>query len=149
MVLPQVHTECNHCDGEFLRIQVMRSCNLTTLTQVCCNGLPQTGTTCTTHISSGSSTCFDQQPADRDTCTRAARFIVHVRASKSQKVSVAFRKALVPFLFLRLPVECLEVSPEGEDHENAQPVCSDANCVRISVTLSPGCGPDIGARYIP
>ena len=74
--------------------------------------------------------------------------IAHVVSQKSQKVSVAFGKSLILFLFLGLLVECLEVGPEGEDHDDAQPVGSNANRVRVPVTLTPGHGPDVGTPDI-
>ena len=45
-------------------------------------------------------------------------------------------------------IKRLEVSPESNDHDDGQPVRRDANRVRISVTLTPGLGPDIRAGDI-
>ena len=37
------------------------------------------------------------------------------------------------------------MSPEGEDHDDGQPISRDTNTVRASVSLTPGLAPDIRA----
>ena len=73
-------------------------------------------------------------------------YIVHVRFSKSQKISVALGETLLPFLFFGLLVKSLEMIPEAEDHDNSKYAGRDTDPVRVSVSWTPGLGPHIRAE---
>ena len=70
---------------------------------------------------------------------------VHIQL---QKISVALWEALALFLFFSFRVERLEVSPKCEDHNDSQPIGRNTYRVRLSVTLTPGRWPDVGASDI-
>ena len=70
-------------------------------------------------------------------------YIVRVRFSKSQKVSVALRETLLPFLLVGLLVESLEMSPEAEDQDDGQHVGRDTDPVGVSVSWTPTLGPHV------
>ena len=70
----------------------------------------------------------------------ARRPIVHVRFLKLQKISVTLGETSLPFLPFSFLVERLEASPEGENHDDAQPIGHDTNTVRVSASLTPALG---------
>ena len=75
-------------------------------------------------------------------------YIVRVRFSKSQKVSVALGESLLPFLLFGLLVKSLEVSPEAEDHDDGQHAGCDTDTVGVSVSWTPSLGPHVWADDI-
>ena len=75
-------------------------------------------------------------------------YIVHVRFSKSQKISVALGESLLPFLLFGFLVKSLEVSPEAEDHDDGQHVGRDTDTVGVSVSWTPSFGPHVWADDI-
>jgi hypothetical protein len=75
--------------------------------------------------------------------TNVRRSIVQVRFLKLQKISVPLGETPLLFLPFGPLIQRLEVSPEDEDHDDAQPVCRNTNTVRIYVSLAPRLGPDV------
>jgi hypothetical protein len=66
--------------------------------------------------------------------------LYRVRLSKLQNISVTFGETPLPFLPFGLFIKCLEVSPEGEDHDDDQPIGYHTNTVRVSVSLTQALG---------
>ena len=70
---------------------------------------------------------------------------IHVWHSKLQKISVALGEAPLPFPRFGFLVKSLEVSSEGEDHDDAQSTSRDTNPVGVSISRTPGSGPHVRA----
>ena len=74
--------------------------------------------------------------------------IAHTLFLKPQNISVALRETPLLFLLFGLLVKHLKVNPEGENHDDSQPVGRGANIVRVSVSRTPSFGSHVRAGDI-